>query len=509
MRLSKTKKIILSLVGLGVLTISIITPILIVNNDKKNNQIKRNNKPNINKLKVNIPSTATLKGSNITNGQDGIIFQDSFKNLWAMGQGSKLQVLKVNSQKDGYVEDWASHTNSDLTKNSNITNGLDGTIFQDSFKNLWTMGAGSKLQVLKVNSQKKGYVEGWINNNVGNSSDNLLKNSNITNGQDGTIFQDSFKNLWAMGNGTKLEVLKVNSQKNAYIEGWSSDNSSLTKNSNINNGEDGIIFQDSFGNLWAMGKGTKLQVLKANSQKDGYVKSWINDNRIKGDPLLKNSNIIYGEGGTIFQDEFKNLWTMGSGTKLQVLKANSQKDGYVEGWTSTTSSGLTKSSNINSGTFGTIFQDFFKNLWSMGNGTKLQVLKVNSQKDSYVKSWINDNSQSGDPLLKNSNITNGYNGTIFQDQFKNLWSMAGISNLQVLKVHSNNNEYVIEGWINDNLSSGNKLLKNSNINNGWFGTIFQDSFKNLWAMGSNQNLQVLKANKTKDVYVYVDSWINK
>ena len=107
MRLSKTKKIILSLVVLGVLTTSISIPILVVNNDKKNNQVqektKEDTKPNIDKLKVNLPSSDTLKNSNIINGLRGIIFQYYFRNLWAMGYGSKLQVLKTNKNKNVYV----------------------------------------------------------------------------------------------------------------------------------------------------------------------------------------------------------------------------------------------------------------------------------------------------------------------------------------------------------------------------------------------------------------------
>ena len=525
MKLSKTKKIILSLVGIGVLTTSIVIPILVVNNDKKNNQIQEKNekdiKPNVDKLKVNLQSTATLKGSKISNGQHGKIFQDEFGNLWAMGSGSgsKLQVLKANSQKNAYLNEGWTSGNSGLTKNLNIDGVWIEKFFQDSFKNLWAIVSGSKLQVLKANPQKDGYVnEGWINDNSQNG-DTLLKNSNITNGEGGTIFQDDFGNLWAVGIRTKLQVLEVNSQKDGYVNlGWTSDNSGLAKNSNINNGWGGKIFQDEFGNLWSMGSGSKLQVLKINPQKNGYVsEGWINDNnKNTGDNLLKNSNITNGQDGIIFQDSFKNLWTMGHSSKLQVLKANSQKDGYVEGWTSD-NLGLTKNSNINNGTGGAIFQDNLGNLWSMGSGSKLQVLKINSQKNGYVNAgWINNNNKNtGDNLLKNSNITDGWDGTIFQDEFKNLWTMGKATRLQVLKANPKKDGYLNVGW-----TSGNSgLTKNSNITNIWniggsnikgsTGTIFQDEFKNLWSMGFASKLQVLKANKNKDGYFYVESWINK
>ena len=498
MILSKKKKIILSLLGLGALT---IIPILVTNTNKKN--ISR---------KINFSSTATLKGSKITNGNKGKFFQDEFKNLWAFGFNSRLEVLAANENGNGYVNTgWTNDFNSGLTKNSNILNSNNGTIFQDSFKNLWTMGKGSKLQVLKANLSGNGYVEeGWINNTP--SGDSLLKNSNITNGEGGTIFQDSFKNLWAMGYGSSLQVLKANPEKVGYVkDGWTNDlKLGLTKNSNILSGTHGKIFQDKFKNLWTMGNVSKLQVLKANLSGNGYVEEgWINNNSSSGDTLLKNSNITNGWTGTIFQDEFKNLWSMGYYSKPQVLKVNQNSSGYVEeGWINDNSQNgdnLLKNSNVYNGWDATIFQDEFKNLWSMGNLSKLQFLRVNQNSDGYANiGWIKDNSSSGDILLKNSNITNGLNGTIFQDKFKNLWAMSSGSKLQVFKANKAGNGYVEEGWINDNSQNEDNLLQNSNINNGEGGTIFQDSFKNLWSMGKNSKLQVLKVNEDGDGYV--KSW---
>ena len=439
--------------------------------------------------------------SKINDGWNGKIFQDSFENLWAMTKDSKLQVLKKDPNKKGYVETGWTSGDLGLTKNSNINNGQYGTIFQDSFGNLWAMAYKKKLQVLKVNEDEDGYVEtGWTSN----TSSGLTKSSNITNGRDGIIFQDDFGNLWAMGQGKKLQVLKVNSRKDGYVDGWTSTTSSgLTKNSNITNiwtlfgfstpGE-GKIFQDSFGNLWTMGYGSKLQVLKVNSRKDGYIEGWTSTT---SSGLTKSSSITNGGVGKFFQDYFGNLWSMGFNSRLQVLKVNSRKDGYIEGWTSTISSGLTKSSNITNGSNGTIFQDSFKNLWAMGDGSKLQVLKVNSRKDGYVEGWTSANSG----LTKNSNITDGWSGTIFQDSFGNLWSMGKGKKLQVLKVNSRKDGY-IEGWT----SANSGLTKNSNITDGENGTIFQDSFDNLWAMGDGTKLQVLRKDPiTKS---YIDSWEN-
>ena len=401
-----------------------------------------------------------LKGSNIVSGLTGTIFQDQFKNLWAMGEGTPLQVLRVNQNGDGYDETtgWTSATNSGLTKNSNIASGYAGTIFQDQFKNLWTMTHNSILQVLRVNDDGDGYDEitGWTSA----TNSGLTKNSNIASGgSSGIIFQDDFKNLWVAGIGTKLQVLRVNREKNGYDEttGWTSANSGLTKNSNIRDGQ-GIIFQDEFKNLWVLAAYTSLQVLRVNREKNGYDETtgWTSANS----GLTKNSNIYSGLTGTIFQDEFKNLWSIGYLRNLQVLRVNTSGNGYDEttGWTSA-NSGLTKNSNINNnGQNATIFQDQFKNLWVMNGNTKLQVLKVNTSRNGYDEStgWSDNNDQNtGDKLLKGSNIANGNGGTIFQDEFGNLWVMAFkeiktiegsektiYTKLQVLKVNVDGNGYV-------------------------------------------------------------------
>ena len=478
-------------------------------------------------LRIDVEKVNLLKGSSIINGENGIIFQDSFKNLWAMSASivkgvysaketihAKLQVLKANQNKDGYATSWTndnSESGEPLLKGSNILNGQGGTIFQDSFKNLWAMGNGTSLQVLRVNENGDGYDVniGWTNANSG-----LTKGSNIINGENGIIFQDEFKNLWTLGRDTSLQVLRVNENDDGYEEntGWTNVNSGLTKNSNITNGNFGTIFQDEFKNLWAMGWGKPLQVLKANSKQDGYEEQtgWTS---ITSNKLLLGSNIRLGMYGTIFQDKFKNLWAMGYGTPLQVLKANNDKKDYVTtGWTNA-NSGLTKNSNITDGKNGKIFQDDFGNLWIMSYNKKLQVLRVNEDNSGYTATGWTDVNNSG--LLKDSNIIDGEDGTIFQDKFKNLWAAGNRTSLQVLRANSQKNAYDENtGWTSVNNTG---LLKGSSITNGKKGTIFQDDFDNLWAMGHHESktikgeqkviytkLQVLKVNIAKNDYV--DSW---
>ena len=468
----------------------------------------------ISTLRIDVEKINLLKNSNIINGYQGRIFQDKFKNLWSMGFNQKLQVLKANQNSDNYANLGWINDNSiggdSLLKGSNITNGTAGVIFQDEFKNLWSMGNGTSLQVLKANNAKNGYVNtGWTSAN----DSGLTNGSNITNGSNGVIFQDEFKNLWTMGNNTSLQVLKVNNAKNGYVNtGWTSANDSgLTNGSNITNGSSGVIFQDEFKNLWAMTAYKNLQVLRVNENGDGYDETtgWTNVNN----GLTNGSNITDGSYGVIFQDEFKNLWTLGAGTSLQVLEANQAGDGYVNtGWTSANDSGLTNGSNITNGTSGVIFQDEFKNLWTMGNNTSLQVLEANQAGDGYVNTGWTSVNNSG--LTNGSNITNGSYGTIFQDEFKNLWSMGYNTSLQVLKVNNAKNGYVNTGWTNDNNSG---LTNGSSILNGTLGIIFQDEFKNLWAMSTTKSkkinnvlkyfvtkLQVLKVNENGDGYV--NSW---
>ena len=449
--------------------------------------------------------SAIVTNSNIFSGRFSSFIQDSSGNLSTMGgQGgsrksfvsykpTKLQVLKRNGTQ------WEEDTNDGLTKGSNITNGLEGIIFEDDFGNIWAMGKGTKLQVL-VKNKDGSYTESWVNDN-GENGEKLLQGSNINNGEGGTMFQDSFGNLWAMANGSKLQVL-VKNKDGFYAESWVNDNrengEKLLQGSNINNGKRGKIFQDVFGNLWAMSKGSKLQVLVKN--KDGsYASSWDTDNSENGQ-LLKNSNIVSGETGTIFQDSFGNLWAMGDKTKLQVLKVNSSKDGYINtGWNKnnlSSSNGLLKNSNIIDCWRGTMIQDSFGNLWAQGYQRKPQVLRVNQNGDGYDENtgWTSDNTQGLLNNLKSNTLTEWF---FFQDSSKNLWASGKDAKLQLLKVNETGSDYV-SSWTDDNTQNGEILLKNSNIDaGGWL--MFEDSSKNLWSLG---NIWSVKSHEIPKFQVY-------
>ena len=438
-------------------------------------------------ININVEKINLLKGSNITDGTLGTFFEDSFKNLWSIGQRTRLQVLKKGNNS------WTNNIDSGLTKNSNITDGRGGVIFQDRFKNLWAMGNKTSLQVLRVNQNGDGYDEttGWTNA----TNSGLTNGSNITNGNFGTIFQDDFNNLWTIGFGTKLQVLRSDpSSDSGYVNSWTNDNSEtgelILKNSNFENNWATTIFQDEFKNLWTLGNNSTLQVLRANSSKNGYEGNWnSNPNQeglVKGSNVVK-SNVIYPK---IFQDKFQNLWTMGGGTPLQVLRANSSKTSYDEnvGWTNS-NSGLTKNSNIVDGEGGTIFQDSFGNLWTAGKGTKLQVLKVKSN-NSYVESWASNDE--GEKLL------NGFNNigrwwTIFQDKFKNLWVFL----VKNAYISENNGRIWVLKYQNDlydnSWNESKKISFSGSANNLFINktNYFIDSSKNVWIMNKNLGLVVI------------------
>ena len=557
MKLSRNKKIILLTSTIGILTTSILVPIVVLNNkedqiEKKEDEIEKDISPI--EIKSKIKSKDLIIPKNIKTFSDDEILlaiknqlkkqnssltnNDLSKitdNIWHLKPGKKTFVIltiksqglidsiKVNVTKEKNIKLWTK--DSAIVKNSNITDGAFSSFIQDSSGNFWSMGGETetiynsrishlptKLQVLKRNGEQ------WEED----ITSGLTKGSNIVNGTNGVIFEDDFGNIWSMGKGTKLQVL-VKNKDGSFANSWANDNEEngekLLQGSKINDGKWGFIFQDSFGNLWAMGKRSKLQVLVKN--KDGnYASSWINDNTQSGEKILKNSNIVEhrrfidGKVGTIFQDSFGNLWAMGYGKKLQVLKVKENGEGYVnEGWINDNSQNgdkLLKNSNIFKGQNGMIFQDSFENLWAMGKGSKLQVLKVKENGKGYVnEGWINDNSQNGDKLLKNSNVNYCFSNTIFQDSFGNLWMQGYQKKPQVLEANENHNDYVTKGWKNNNDPiNGDKLLKNLKIDSfielNSFWVFFQDSFKNLWAMGNEVKFQVLKAKP--DGSGYLDSW---
>ena len=438
------------------------------------------------KLPTNFTNPVLFKVSNLIVNNGRNVFQDSSGNIWAMGDVTPLRVL-VKKEDGNYADSWISDpTQPGLLRKSKINKGTGGVIFEDSHGNIWATGLWTPLQVLK--KEGVGFANSWISDPT---QPGLLSGSNITNGDNGVIFEDSSGNLWAMGSETPLQVLKK--EGSGFASSWISDHTQegLLNGSNITDGYAGTIFEDSYGNIWAMGKGTLLQVLKKEGS--GFASSWISDSTQAG--LLKDSNITNGFAGTIFEDSSGNIWAMGDETPLQVLKK--EGSGFASSWISdSTQAGLLKDSNITNGFAGTIFEDSSGNIWAMGNETPLQVLK--KEGSGFASSWISDSTQAG--LLKDSNITNGFGGTIFEDSSGNIWAMANEVKLQVL-VKNRDGNYA-NAWISDNSQEG--LLKDSNIDDGYEGVIFEDSSGNIWAMGYEKPVQVLR----KEGNGFAGNWNN-
>ena len=390
--------------------------------------------------------------SNITNGKDGQIFEDSQGNIWAMGNGTGLQV-KYKGEND-FVN----------APGSNISDGQGGFIFEDSNGNIWAIGGTTPLQVKYSNqdrfqeisskisfgwtakiledSQKNIWIIGWDKNtninyiqvkyNGYDSFENVSANSLY--GHKPEIIEDSQGNIWFIlddyAGKNKLQVKYRNQDRFQDAPSWKS----FPKNkdagehgyskifedsqgniwslsplgplqvkykdatdfvevpgSNITNGKDGQIFEDSQGNIWAVGNKTGLQV---------KYKDRLNFVDAPG------SNITDGQGAKIFEDSNNNIWSMGFNTSLQVKYKDATN--FVDA----------PKSNINNGGFGTIFEDSQGNIWAMGNGTGLQV-KYKGETD-FVD-------------VPGSNITDGMGGVIFEDSDGNIWAMGRLTPLQVLK----------------------------------------------------------------------------
>ena len=428
------KKILLWL-KTAIFAIFVIAPVLINTSARSNSQQNLVQSLGVGSIGVGSSSKETTStipkvgfwnlafGTNITDGGGGTIFQAQNGDLYAMGFGTGLQILKGGKLTPGNQFEKAPGTT--------IIKGQYGTIFQASNGDLYAMGWDTGLQVLKGGGLTPG-----------NQFITAL-GTTITKGQHGTIFQAQNGDLYAMGFGTGLQVLK-----GGELTGEKKFEKAL--GTNITDGDGGTIFQAQNDDLYAMGYNTGLQVLKGGKLTPG--------NQFEKAP---GTDIFDGNGATIFQAKNGDLYTMGLAAELQVLK----------GGTLTSRNQFEKApgSVIFDGVGGTIFQAQNDDLYAMGPFLELEVLKGGklTGKNEFK-------------IAPGTDITDGDGGTIFQAKNGDLYAMGNGTRLEVLK--------------GGTLTPGKKfeIAPGTNIIDGNGGTIFQARNGDLYAMGNGTGLEVLK-----------------
>ena len=384
-------------------------------------------------------------GSKLTSGERGKFFQARNGDLYVMGKGTGLEVLK-------HGEATFKPAPSSITRN-----GEFGTIFQARNGDIYVMGNGTRLEVLKDGAEEF----------------EVVASSNIDNGKEGTIFQVKNGDIYTMGTDRRLQVLKNGASTFANAPG------SITAS-----GYEGHFFQAQNGDLYVGGWKTNLEVLKnganqfakapgskaTNGAGMRFLQTQNGDLYIlheKGLEVLKKDEIAFkpapssittnGAFGTIFQARNGDIYVMGHSTKLEVLKNGATDFTIVHG------------SHISNGRDGRIFEAGNGDIYVMGKGTGLEVLKKGTS--TFVSA-------------PGSKIQNGSYGQFFEAQNGDLYVVSQYSTLEVLKFGANTFQ----------------RARGSKINTGLFAKIFQARNGDIYTMGYKAPLQVLKKgeNKFKD-----------
>ena len=381
-------------------------------------------------------------GSKLTSGERGKFFQARNGDLYVMGKGTGLEVLKKG-------EAAFKPAPSSITRN-----GEFGTIFQARNGDLYVMGNGTRLEVLKDGAEEF----------------EVVASSNISNGKEGTIFQVKNGDIYTMGIDRRLQVLKNGALAFADAPG------SITTS-----GYEGHFFQAQNGDLYVGGWKTNLEVLKnganqfakasgskaTNGAGMRFLQTQNGDLYIlheKGLEVLKKGEAAFktapgsittnGAFGIIFQARNGDIYVMGHNTKLEVLKNGATEFKIAYG------------SHINNGRDGNIFETWNGDIYAMGKGTGLEVLKKGTS--TFVSA-------------PGSKIQNGSYGQFFETQNGDLYVVSQYSTLEVLKFGANTFQ----------------RARGSKINTGLFAKIFQARNGDIYTMGYNAPLQVLKKGEDK------------
>ena len=381
-------------------------------------------------------------GSKLTSGERGKFFQAQNGDLYVMGKGTGLEVLKKG-------EATFKPAPSSITRN-----GEFGTIFQARNGDIYVMGNGTRLEVLKDGSEEF----------------EVVTSSNIDNGKEGTIFQVKNGDIYTMGIGKSLQVLKNGASAFADAPG------SITTS-----GYESHFFQAQNGDLYVGGWKTNLEVLKKGTNQFAkapgskatngagmrFLQTQNGDLYIlheKGLEVLKKGEAAFktapssittnGAFGIIFQARNGDIYVMGHNTKLEVLKNGATEFTIAHG------------SHINNGRDGRIFEAGNGDIYAMGKGTGLEVLKKGTT--TFVSA-------------PGSKIQNGSYGQFFQASNGDLYVISQYSALEVLK-------YGADSF---------QRARGSKINTGLFAKIFQARNGDIYTMGYNAPLQVLKKGEDK------------
>ena len=381
-------------------------------------------------------------GSKLTSGERGKFFQARNGDLYVMGKGTGLEVLKQGELA-------FKPAPSSIT-----TNGEFGTIFQARNGDIYVMGKGTRLEVLKDGAEEF----------------EVVTSSNIDNGKEGTIFQVKNGDIYTMGTDRSLQVLKNGALAFTPAPG------SITTS-----GYESHFFQAQNGDLYVGGWKTNLEVLKngtnqfanapgskaTNGAGMRFLQAQNGDLYIlheKGLEVLKKGEIAFkpapssittnGAFGIIFQARNGDIYVMGHNTKLEVLKSGATDFTIAHG------------SRINNGRDGNIFEARNGDLYVMGKGTGLEVLKKGTSTFASAPG---------------SKIQNGSYGQFFEAQNGDLYVVSQYSNLEVLK-------YGADSF---------QRARGSKINTGLFAKIFQARNGDIYTMGYKAPLQVLKKGEDK------------
>ena len=380
-------------------------------------------------------------GSKLRSGERGKFFQAHNGDLYVMGKGTGLEVLKNGE------------TTFKLAPGSITRNGEFGTIFQARNGDIYVMGYGTRLEVLKDGAKE--FKPEF--------------SSNIYWGTEGTIFQTKNGDLYAMSMNTRLKVLKNDRLEFTNPEG------SITRK-----GYEAHFFQTRNGDLYVAGWKTGLEVLRngasaftlasgstvTNSAGMRFLEAKNGDLYVlheKGLDVLEQGETSFksllgvtanGAFGQIFQARNGDIYVLGHNTKLKVLKNGAHDFTIAHG------------SLINNGRDGQIFEAQNGDIYAMGKGTSLEVLKKGTS------TFVN---------APGSKIQNGSYGQFFQARNGDLYVTSQYSALEVLKSGSESFQ----------------RARGSKITTGLFAKIFQARNGDIYTMGYNAPLQVLKKGENK------------